>query len=176
MITDGTKGWTAEKSFSFDYFKGVYGPNSPALDSQDSNCQFFPYKTNFRTLKEVFNMSKKDAEMKGKPWYIGWSNCDSSAANKLRQHYSRPYFLPENAESSKTDWIFMGCPGYPGAHLHIDQVGNPSWQAQIKGRKKWTLEPPPECASECDPKHEVIINPGEISKVFFSFFCFVRSF
>ena len=72
VITDGTKGWTAEKAFSFDYFKRVYDPNSPALDSQDSNCQFFPYKTNFRTLKEVFNMSEIDAKMKGKPWYIGW--------------------------------------------------------------------------------------------------------
>lgn len=85
----------------------------------------------------------------------------------------------------------MGCPGY-GAHLHvsrktstlivltpppflpphlpclyifqIDQVGNPSWQAQVKGTKKWTLEPPPECAHQCPPRMETIIHPGEISK------------
>lgn len=72
VIKDGTKGWTAEKVFSFDYFRGIYGPKSPALDSHDSNCQFFPYKTNFKNLKDVFNMSTKDAEMKGRPWYIGW--------------------------------------------------------------------------------------------------------
>lgn len=30
-----------------------------------------------------------------------------------------PYFLPETSESSKTDWLFMGCPGY-GAHLHVN--------------------------------------------------------
>lgn len=46
------------------------------------------------------------------------SNCDLSAANTLRTHYKRPYFLPPVAESSKTDWIFMGSPGY-GAHMHV---------------------------------------------------------
>jgi len=46
------------------------------------------------------------------------SNCDSAAANILRTHYSRPYFLPDEAESSKTDWIFMGSPGF-GARLHV---------------------------------------------------------
>ena len=46
------------------------------------------------------------------------SNCDSSAANVLRKYYQKPYFLPDESESSKTDWIFMGCPGY-GAHLHV---------------------------------------------------------
>ena len=72
VIKDGTKDWSAQKVFSFDYFKGVYGPNSPALEALESNCQFFPYNTNFKTLKEVFNMPKKDSEMKGNPWYIGW--------------------------------------------------------------------------------------------------------
>ena len=46
------------------------------------------------------------------------SNCDSSAANVLRKYYQKPYFLPDVSESSRTDWIFMGCPGY-GAHLHV---------------------------------------------------------
>lgn len=50
--------------------------------------------------------------------------------------------------------------------LQIDNVGNPSWQAQIKGTKKWTLEPPPECAHVCDPKIEVTVNSGEISMLF----------
>lgn len=50
--------------------------------------------------------------------------------------------------------------------LQIDNVGNPSWQAQIKGTKKWTLEPPPECALVCDPKLEVTVHPGEISMLF----------
>ncbi|GFS05040.1 JmjC domain-containing protein 4 [Elysia marginata] len=39
----------------------------------------------------------------------------------LRQHYGRPYFLPTQSESSKTDWIFMGSPGY-GAHMHVSNA------------------------------------------------------
>jgi len=49
---------------------------------------------------------------------VNRSNCDSAAANILRTHYSRPYFLPDEAESSRTDWIFMGSPGF-GARLHV---------------------------------------------------------
>ena len=72
VITDGTKGWTASQYFSFKYFKSIYGPESPVILSEDQKCQFFPYQTSFTSLKEVFNMSEKDANMEGKPWYIGW--------------------------------------------------------------------------------------------------------
>lgn len=72
VIKDGTKDWTAAGHFSFKYFKSIYGPESPVLLSEDQKCQFFPYKTNFKSLQEVFNMSEKDANMEGKPWYIGW--------------------------------------------------------------------------------------------------------
>ena len=51
--------------------------------------------------------------------------------------------------------------------MQIDAVGNPSWQAQIKGTKEWSLEPPPECAHICDPLLKVTVNPGEISKCSF---------
>ena len=57
--------------------------------------------------------------------------------------------------------------------LQIDAVGNPSWQAQIKGTKKWTLEPPPECAHVCDPKLEVTVNSGEISMYKLSLYMFL---
>ena len=72
VITDGTKDWTASQHFSFNYFKSIYGPESPVLLSEDEKCQFFPYQTNFKSLQEVFNMSEKDANMEGTPWYIGW--------------------------------------------------------------------------------------------------------
>lgn len=49
---------------------------------------------------------------------------------------------------SNTDWIFIGTPGY-GANIHIDNVQYPSWQAQIKGIKKWTFKPPAECMFQC---------------------------
>ncbi len=50
--------------------------------------------------------------------------------------------------------------------FQIDHVTNPSWQAQIKGSKLWTLEPVPECYNECRTI-EAVVYPGEVSK--FSF-------
>ena len=74
VIEDGAANWTAPKTFSFNFFKSIYTEDSPALENMDSNCQFFPYKTDFKNLGEVFNMSKERSEMKdgAKPWYIGW--------------------------------------------------------------------------------------------------------
>lgn len=161
IIRNGCKDWTALAHFNFEFFKNIYPEDSPVLQSADRDCQFFPYRTKFETLGEVFNMSKSQSKMEGEPWYIGWSNCDSNAANVLRAYYQKPYFLPDDSESSRTDWIFMGCPGY-GAHLHIDAVGKPSWQAQIKGTKQWILEPPPECYFKCIHSHKIIVNPGDI--------------
>lgn len=45
----------------------------------------------------------------------------------------------------------------------VDDVEHPSWQAQIKGEKLWTLEPPRECHYTCK-RLEVIVRSGEISK------------
>lgn len=162
IITDAMREWTAQEKFSFEYFKQVYHNDSPALDSSSSECQFFPYQTSFDSLRDVFSMNSDRAHLRdgSKPWYIGWSNCDSMAANTLRQHYKRPYFLPSEYESSRTDWIFMGAPGY-GAPMHIDNVEFPSWQAQVKGIKRWYLEPPPECYLQCHFL-EVVVHPGEI--------------
>ncbi|XP_015598996.1 uncharacterized protein LOC107269546 [Cephus cinctus] len=155
VITDATSNWTAPQVFSFSFFKDLY-------EGQVSNCQFFPYKTEFHSLQEVLNMSRSRAQLEAgtKSWYVGWSNCDERTGNVLREHYDRPYFLPATAESEKTDWIFMGSPGY-GAPMHVDDVEHPSWQAQLRGRKLWILEPPRECHYVCN-RLEVYVNPGEI--------------
>uniref|UniRef100_H2YDK2 JmjC domain-containing protein n=1 Tax=Ciona savignyi TaxID=51511 RepID=H2YDK2_CIOSA len=144
LIKDGQNGWTAKETFSYNYFSSVYSPDSEALEKVTRDCQFFPYQTKFSDLSEFFNMSEKRANGEGDPWYVGWSNCDGKAANELRKHYKLPYFLPPELDHSKTDWVFMGLPGY-GANMHIDFVGTLSWQAQVKGLKKWILETPPEC-------------------------------
>lgn len=73
VITDGTANWTAPGVFSFDYFKKLYAPKSVALASVERDCQFFPYRTNFTSLGQVFRMPKRRAELRnGKPWYVGW--------------------------------------------------------------------------------------------------------
>ncbi|XP_054164429.1 bifunctional arginine demethylase and lysyl-hydroxylase JMJD6-like, partial [Oppia nitens] len=162
VIMDAMTNWTATHIFSFEYFKEIYPDDSPALDNYERNCQFFPYKTNFTSLRQVLNMGTERAQLLTgtEPWYIGWSNCDPLVSNILRQHYRRPYFMPQDSEGTKMDWIFMGSPNY-GAHMHIDHVGHPSWQSQVRGSKKWILEPPPECYTICQVL-EVIVNSGEI--------------
>ena len=67
VIVDGAANWTAMKEFSFSFFKDLY-------QRQRSNCQFFPYQTEFRNLHEVFNMSEDRAQLKSgtPPWYVGW--------------------------------------------------------------------------------------------------------
>ena len=49
----------------------------------------------------------------------------------LRQHYQRPYFLPDTAESEKTDWLFMGSPGY-GAPMHVSTAGNARFLGEMR--------------------------------------------
>ena len=74
VITDGMSAWTASETFSFMFFKSIYASDSPVLQNVEQNCQFFPYKTAFESLGEVFNMSSDRADMKdgSKPWYVGW--------------------------------------------------------------------------------------------------------
>ncbi len=72
VVTDGMKDWTAQKHFSLNFFKKVYGPSSPVLDSSSRDCQFFRYNTDFNSVREVFRMPKKMQKMEGKSWYVGW--------------------------------------------------------------------------------------------------------
>ena len=76
IVTDAMVNWTAYEHFSFDFFKKLYKRDSPVLnppdDTSGKDCQFFPYKTNFHGLLDVFKMPRKMAEMKGDPWYVGW--------------------------------------------------------------------------------------------------------
>ncbi|CAF1062162.1 unnamed protein product [Rotaria sordida] len=165
IITDAMNNWLATEEFNFKFFKRLYRMNSSALLAVEENCQFFPYrnKDEFETLGDVFDMDLERAYMINdnyRPWYVGWSNCDYSTAYLLRQYYTKPYFLPKQSESSKLDWIFMGTPGF-GAHMHIDNVDLPSWQAQVRGRKQWTLRPVPECFFQCK-ELKFIVEPGEI--------------
>jgi histone arginine demethylase JMJD6 len=66
--------WTAVKTFSFEFFRSIYAADSPVFQARDQQCQFFPYRTNFHNLSEVFQMSEDRAHMKSgsEPWYIGW--------------------------------------------------------------------------------------------------------
>ena len=47
--------------------------------------------------------------------------------------------------------------------VQIDMVELPSWQAQLRGKKTWTLVPPPECEHVCH-SFNVTMNTGDVSK------------
>lgn len=100
-------------------FKSIVETDEMRSTAEKDTCQFFPYKTSFRNLREVFELETNSENGYDKPWYVGWSNCNGYAAEVLRTHYERPYFLPDESEMSRLDWIFMGTPNY-GAAMHID--------------------------------------------------------
>ena len=45
-----------------------------------------------------------------------------------------------------------------------------SWQAQIRGIKKWVLMTPPECFGICPYKIEIVVEPGDIGNYLFIYF------
>lgn len=162
VVTDAMTNWTAPDVFNFWFFKELYKRHDPKKKTLD--CQFFRYNTKFKNLFDAFEMEKDRVDYKSgtEPWYFGWSNCNEEIATTLRLHYDRPYFLPETSELNAIDWIFMGGKGL-GAHMHLDKITLPSWQAQLKGIKEWFLAPPPECIFRCS-RFSVIVNPGDISE------------
>lgn len=119
IVTDATSTWTALKTFDFWYFKELY-EEAKKRTNEPMNCQFFPYKSGFKSFHEAMSIPKErvDYEPGTDPWYFGWSNCNEDVAQILRQHYGRPYFLPKTSENNAIDWIFMGGAGL-GAHMHV---------------------------------------------------------
>ncbi|KAJ8923555.1 hypothetical protein NQ315_010134 [Exocentrus adspersus] len=161
VVSDGAVNWPAKSSFDFDFFKNLY-KSIDRTKSPRKNCQFFPYQTEFKSLEQVFDMEVDRAKLLPgeKSWYVGWNNCNDEAGKILQKYYDKPYFLSNNSENIAMSWIFMGGPGH-GAHMHVDNVHYPSWQAQLRGRKLWKLAPPPECLYKCKTI-EATVEPGEI--------------
>lgn len=62
-------------------------------------------------------MSEEQAYRGIPPWYVGFSNCQSSVLSDLRRLYPIPHFLPADAEVPNTDYIFMGFE--QGATMHV---------------------------------------------------------
>ncbi|KPJ05443.1 Bifunctional arginine demethylase and lysyl-hydroxylase psr-1 [Papilio xuthus] len=158
IVTDATRHWRAIKEFNFDFFADFY--RNGKMGNKINECFFFAYKSGLRSLGEVLSMDAARANLSGEPWYVGWSTCYDEESRRLRQYYDRPYFLPRTSESDTIDWIFMGGPGQ-GAHMHVDSVRRVSWQAQVRGHKRWQLAPPPECLYTCRAL-ALTVHPGEI--------------
>lgn len=67
VVVDATINWTATEVFSFPFFKSLY-------DGVDADCQFFPYRTEFKSLQDVLDMGTDRSllERGTEPWYVGW--------------------------------------------------------------------------------------------------------
>ena len=73
VVVRGTaEQWEARNVFSFEFFKSLYTEQDGAFQYVEEQCQFFPYNTDFRTLQDVFSMSKEMSELKQGKWYVGW--------------------------------------------------------------------------------------------------------
>lgn len=164
VLRGGAAHWKAMRTFSYAFFRDIYRNTSGAFEETRRYCQFLGTATDFADLEDFFSMPDSRANLSGPEedaWYVGWSNCDQRIVAILREHYTRPDFFPEDSEASIIDWIFIGYAGN-GVKTHLDYVLRPSWQAQIRGVKTWTLVPPPECESVCVPSLKVTVRPGDI--------------
>ena len=75
LVRGSTDHWSARNTFSFDFFRRIYTEIPDAYESVENECQFFPFKTEFSRLSEVFSMPEERVRMSGhnwKTWYIGW--------------------------------------------------------------------------------------------------------
>lgn len=69
LVKGGVKNWKAVGAFSYEFFKKTYGKFKDGYEVQEKEAQFFPYKTEFESLKEALSMSEK---RRNKSWYFGW--------------------------------------------------------------------------------------------------------
>ena len=75
VVRGAAANWTALTTFGPDYFRTVYeAAGADAYASVDSHCQFFPFRTEFASLREALNMPPERIALAPgtKPWYIGW--------------------------------------------------------------------------------------------------------
>ena len=75
LVRGATDHWSAIETFNFNFFRKIYSETPNAYESVEEECQFFPFKTDFSRLSEVFEMPEERVGMSGtdsKPWYIGW--------------------------------------------------------------------------------------------------------
>jgi hypothetical protein len=152
--------WPAMKYFNFNFFKELYSSISDSYKSVDEECQFLHFKSNFISIRDVFEMS--EARINNKPgeesWYVGWGNCHPQILSEMRRYYPKPHFLPESCEIPSKEYVFMGYDD--GATMHLDFINRLMWQAQLKGSKTWHLLPPPECEDVCS-QLSFLVEPGD---------------
>jgi hypothetical protein len=59
-------------------------------------------------------------------YFIFRSNCHPEILDIMREHYSIPHFLPEDAEHAHMDYIFIGY--QQGAVMHVSKILRPMYE------------------------------------------------
>jgi hypothetical protein len=66
--------WPAMQTFTYHFLKDIYQNVEGAYESIEEECQILTFKTEFKSLEDVFSMpeSRVLLEEGEKPWYVGW--------------------------------------------------------------------------------------------------------
>jgi hypothetical protein len=66
--------WPAMQTFSYHFLKEIYQNVEGAYESIEEECQILTFKTEFKSLEDVFAMPESRVLLKEgeKPWYVGW--------------------------------------------------------------------------------------------------------
>lgn len=66
--------WPAMQTFTYHFLKEIYQKVEGAYESIEEECQILTFKTEFKSLEDVFAMpeSRVLLEEGEKPWYVGW--------------------------------------------------------------------------------------------------------
>lgn len=179
LIKGGAKNWTAVSKWNYRMIKYLFFKTGGTTKSV--GCEFLRDTREYETLEEFFRDETDGmGEGKSRLWYVGWHICWPEMRQELSKYYQRPSFLPEGYTTNPSDYIFMGVAGR-GSELHLDTVDRPTLQAQIIGKKTWSLIPPTECQSVCHTLnvtvdkgdifvldtsiwfHSTLVHPGEMS-------------
>lgn len=74
VIKEASLNWPARQLFDLNFFKNLYLSINDSYRSVDDECQFLHFKSNFISIKDVFNMTQsriKNAQGETS-WYVGW--------------------------------------------------------------------------------------------------------
>ncbi|XP_012268100.2 uncharacterized protein LOC105693032 [Athalia rosae] len=161
IVKNATNHWPAKKVFSLFFFRNLYESIEGAYESVQEECQFLHFRSDLASLKEVLSMTDRRAlNLAGeKSWYVGWKNCHPQVLDVMREFYQTPHFLPEDAESPYTNYVFLGYE--QGAVMHLDYISRLMWQGQILGSKTWSVVPTPECGNVCN-SFDFSVDAGDV--------------
>lgn len=145
IVTDGIEPESLSENFTIKYLDQLYRTH-PVLRMY-SPCSF---RSNLRTkFEEQKIFLKKAAAGDISSYYAHWENCFISAAKVLREHYTRPAFLPPVVQMDNTNWVYISS-GFKGkTYKPIDMITPLVILAQIKGEINFILQPREPCSGLC---------------------------